>query len=174
MPSQLFDSTSQSLLYLSLPRPLQQPSSFTPARLSSSFAFNRTCLLSTFISFLFLFIRSVPLSSVEERKRRREKERERAGAGARVSCSFYCLYTHIPVCVRRLSFTFSFYRALYFLRYRCLGRSSKFRAGVHAKRPLSFAIQVPRDSLMGDFLEILHLTSAYCVRWNNSYLLISG
>lgn len=103
MPSQLFDSTSQSLLYLSLSFALLQSRSFTLARLSSSFAFNRTCLLSAFISFLFLFIQSVFLSSVEERKKKRER--------ARVSCSFYCLYTYIPVSVRSLSFTFSFYCA---------------------------------------------------------------
>jgi len=89
--------------------------------------------LSRFFSCLFLA--SFYLRSKRGKERERERKRERE-----FCAFFYYLYTHIPVSVRGLSFTFSFYRALYFHRYRCLGRSSKFRAGVHAKRPLRFVI----------------------------------
>lgn len=126
MPSQLFDSTHNlcplcpsalpHTLFLFLSLSLSPLVTRSFARLSSSSSFNRACL-----SYLRLYLASFSVYPT------RRSIFGRSIVHLFFSLSFLPPYTRIPVSVRRLSFTFSFYRAF---------RSSRFISSIIVARSL--------------------------------------
>lgn len=139
MPSQLFDSTHN----------------LCPLSFSLSLSLSLSPFLFARLSFLFL-LRSFPPSSLSRFLSRLSNAS--LYLEPKFFVLFFCFYVSLFLRSVVLSFTFSFYRTFYSLRYRPLGLSQVqgWRACPATPR---FVAEVPRDNLIRDFLEILHLVS---------------